>query len=125
MKMYLFVLIIFQLSEVGCYAILYAYIHYHQSQMVTNNIISRDVYQARKSVHMLSFYAQVSAFLVEVIYLAAQSLVKVIGRRFFPSNILELINALKATEYGVTSTVQILMTPDLRQKIFTFIKRNR
>ena len=124
MKMFPILCIILQFLEVGCYGVLHHYVYLHQSEMVSNGIISTDIYQSRKHVHIFSVSAQISGFIVEMVYLLGLLIVRIVGRRFFSSNILEMNNALKTTEFGVSSTVQILMSPDLRQKLFLLFKRN-
>ncbi len=55
-----------------------------------------------------------------MVYLFVVSVIGIVGRKYFASNILELINTIKTTQFGVVSTVQILATPNLRQKLFQF-----
>jgi hypothetical protein len=99
-------------------------VYQHQSEMVSNGIISRDLYQSRKHVHVFSVGAQISGFVVEMVYLFGLLVVRMVGRRFFSANILEINNTLKTTQFGVSSTVEVLMSPTLRQKLLALIKRN-
>ena len=123
MKLFPLLLILLQMIELTCYAVLHQYVNEHQREMVVHKVISRDMYHMRNHIHLFSLYAQISGFLVEMIYLVGLLVVKVVGRKFFFSNILELINTLKTTEFGVIATVQILMSPDLRQKLFSMFRK--
>ena len=117
------VLACFQIAELTSYIVLHRHVQEHHRDMLNNQIISRDLYQTRKHKHLFSLYAQIGGFAVELIYLFSLTLVKVLGRRLFSKHSLELLNYLKATEFGVIATVQVFMSPDLRQKLLCLLKK--
>jgi hypothetical protein len=119
MKVYPLLLILLQMCELLCYVVLHNYINQHQREMVTHKIISRDMYNTRKGIHLISLYAQIYGFLAELIYLVGLFVIKILGQKLFFSNILELLNTLKTTEFEVISTIQIFMSPDLRKKVIS------
>ena len=122
-KMYPMVLASFQIIELTSYMAIHRYVQGHHRTMLNNQIISRDLYQTRKHKHLFSFYAQIGGFVVEVIYLMALTLVKVLGRKLFSKHSVELLNYLRATEFGVTATVQVFMSPDLRQRLIDLLQK--
>ncbi len=63
--------------------------------------------------------------IVRLVYLVVLLLVRVLGRKFFYANMLEVSNILKITQFWVLSIVQILASPDLRQKFLSYIKMKR
>ena len=63
--------------------------------------------------------------IVRLTYLVVILLVRILGRKFFYANMLEVSNILKITQFWVLSTVQILASPDLRQKFLSYIKLKR
>jgi hypothetical protein len=66
----------------------------------------------------------VCGFVVELLYLVIQFIVKLIGKRFYNTNILELLNGLKTTEFAIISTVEVLATPAMRKALLGWFKRN-
>ena len=92
--------------------------------MLNKSIISLDTFQRRKQVHLFSMAGQLYGFTVEVIYLIAVLVVRVLGRKIIFSNSIELINSLRTTEFGVISTLQVLSSKELRQKLIYFVKRH-
>ena len=68
--------------------------------------------------------AQVWGFIVELVYLVGLLMIRLAGRRLFPAYILDITNMIKFTQFGVTSTVQILVSPELRRKLKAFLLRN-
>jgi len=89
--------------------------------MVDNNVISNDHYRAKKRIHLFSLYAHIAGFTVEVIYLIALFLLRIIGKKLSPKHSIDIVNLFRMTEFGVTSTVQILVSSDLRQKLFSIV----
>jgi hypothetical protein len=117
-------LIIFQLAEVTCYLALHQFILKHNNEMVKSKIISGEIYKSRKQIHIISLTGQIYGFIVEVVYLVFVLIVRLIGVKFLNVNILDAANALKMTEFGVIATVQVFMSPELRQKFLSVFKRN-
>jgi len=123
MKLFPIILILFQLSEMTCYILLFKHLAKHHKEMVDNNVISNDHYRARKRMHLFSLYAHLAGFAVEVAYLFAVMCLKIIGKKLFPKHSIDIVNIFRMTEYGATSTVQILVSSDLRQKFFAIFKK--
>lgn len=124
MKLYPLILILFQLMEMTCYTVLFRYLAKHHKEMVDNQIISNDHYRAKKRIHLFSLYAHIAGFVVEVIYLVAVLCLRIVGKKFSPKHSIDVVNLFRMTEFGVTSTVQILVSSDLRQKLLSFLRVN-
>ena len=111
-------LITFQILELLCYLVLYRSVSEHRRQMEQDEVISRDQLRARKRIHLFSLYAQVAGFVVEVFYLLAVSFIRIVSQRYFSAHSRELVNSFRITQFGVTSTLQILVSGGLREKLF-------
>ena len=114
----------FQLIEFICYVNLYLHLLSHSKEMLMSQVITRETFVKRKGVRTFSLFAQFLGFTVEVIYLLVHSSVKWIGHRFFNANILEFVNALKTSEFGAVSTVEIMATSEMRKKFLSVFKRH-
>ena len=121
-KIFPMILVFLQIIEMSCYKVIYGHVLQHHHNMFNNQIVSKDVYLTRKHKHLFSIYSHIGGFVVEVTYLAALSLVKLFGRKLLSKHTLDFLNILKITEFGAISTVQIFMSPDLRQKLILEIK---
>ena len=117
MKIAPMILFTLQLAECCCYIIIHRYITSHYNQMLENSIISMDVYQKRKQIHLFSVAEQLHGFLVEMVYLGVILLHRILGKHIASSNRYSLSNPV------CFSTFLILRNP-FSQKGFT-VRFNR
>ena len=121
MKLYPIAVTALQVLELSCYISLYRLVSKHNTVMSQNKIISRDVYHRRKQKNLFSMYAQVSGFVLEILYLIFLLIIRITGRRYSLFKAREYADFLYVTQFGLTSTIQILVSSDLRQKLFSFL----
>ena len=91
--------------------------------MTKNKVISPDAYYKRKQKNIFSMYAQLSGFVLEIFYLVFLFFVRMIGRKYSLMDAKEYADALYVTQFGFTSTIQILVSSDLRLKLYYLLKR--
>ena len=114
-------LITLQILELICYIILFHHITEHNREMQRNNIISADLFKARKHINIFSLYAQVFAFDIESTYFALNLVMKAIGRKYFPPSTREYSNVILTLLFCTNSTMQIFSSATLRQKFFAVL----
>ena len=123
MKLYPIALTLLQVMELTCYISLYQMVTKHNNEMSQNKIISRDVYVKRKQKNLFSMYAQVAGFLLEVGYLIFLLCMRIIGRRYTFFDARDYADLFYLTQFGLTSTIQIFVSSDLRLKLITLMKQ--
>jgi hypothetical protein len=82
--------------------------------MEDNRIISPNLSRERKRKNLLSLRAHVFGCLVEIGYIFAIFCVRILGKRFFPEYSdfsREFIDSFFITQFALTSTLQILVSP--------------
>ena len=94
MKLYPTALSALQLMELMCYFSLYKFVSRHDEEMRQNKIISTDTHLRRKQKNLISMSAQVSGFVLEIVYLIFLSFFKAIGRKYNLFDVQEYYNAL-------------------------------
>ena len=110
--------------EFLCYYSLNQYIQNHHQTLLHQSIINQDTYSRRRRVHLFTFGAQLCCFCVEMIYLVFHLSFKIIGRKYFHANSINVANVLQNTEFGVISTFQVLSMPDLRNILFAIFGKH-
>ena len=123
MKLYPIALSVLQVLELSCYISLFKAVSRHDENMSQNKVISLDVLHKRKQKNIFSMYAQVSGFILEILYLIFLFFVRMIGRNYSLMDAKEFAGALYVTQFGFTSTIQILVSSDLRLKLYYLLKR--
>ena len=123
MKLYPLVVTALQVMELSCYISLYKFVSKHDKEMSQNKIISSDVYYRRKQKNLFSMYAQVSGFALEIIYLIFLLIIRIIGKKYSLFNAREYTDLVYINQFGLTSTIQILVSSDLRQKFFSYLNQ--
>ena len=117
MKLYHPILIVLQISELSCYVILYREVSKHDEEMRRKKIISSSNFDKRKQKNLFSLYAQLSGFVLEMLYLLLIFCLRVIGRKYALMHMKGYVDAFYMTQFGLTSTIQILLSADLRQRL--------
>ena len=64
---------------------------------------------------------QLYGFAAEFSYLICSAFLRFVGRSYFGIDIMELVNCLKITEFGILSVVQVLTSSELRNELFTLV----
>jgi len=121
-KFYPIVLAALQMIELLCYLCIYNAVTKHNEEMRQKQIISNDILQRRKQKNLFSMYAQVTGFVLEVTYLIFSICIKVIGKKFSLLNYREYMDVFYATQFGLGTTLQILVSSDLRMKFLSLLK---
>ena len=123
MKLFQPMLISLQIAELSSYMILFRAVSKHDENMKQNKIITNDNYQRRKQKNLFSMYAQVVGFALEIFYLLLTFCLRLIGRKFSIIHSREYIDAFYISQFCLTSTVQILVSSDLRLKLLVLAKQ--
>ena len=122
MKMYHPILMVLQISELSCYFSMYRFISKHDKEMQKNKVISSDNFYKRKQKNLFSMYAQVSGFVLEMFYLVLIFCLRTIGSKYSLARMKSYIDTLYMTQFGLTSTIQIFVSSDLRLRFVTVLK---
>ena len=120
------VLLMMQIFELICYIYLFGYIARHDKKMKEEKIISIDLFKERKQRNVFSLNAQIFGCALEILYQIVVLIIRFMGTKFFPNYsdlIRSYINFFFITQFATTSTLQILVSPDLRKKFFSLFKR--
>lgn len=122
-KFYPIALAALQMTELACYICIYKAVSKHDEEMRQRKVISTDILQRRKQKNLLSMYAQITGFVLETMYLIFSICIKVIGMKFSLVNYREYMDVFYATQFGLNTTLQILVSSDLRLKFISLIRQ--
>ena len=114
-----------QLTELSCYSFLFGLIAKHDTEMKDKRIISFDVFRERKQRNLFSMNAQIFGCVTEIIFQLIIFVVRIMGGKFFPQysdTIRSYFNLLFISQFALTSTLQILGSPELRKKFFAYFQ---
>ena len=126
MKLFQPAMMAFQLIELSCYSFLFGLTARHDKEMKENHIISLDAFMARKHMNVFSLKAQVFGCITEIIYQLIIFVIRFTGSKFFPQYIestRNYVNLFFISQFAITSTLQILVSPDLRKKFFAHFQQ--
>jgi hypothetical protein len=122
MKLFLVILMIVLISELTCYSVLHCHLNNHNTAMLQSSVITSEIYQKRKSIHAMSMMSQYICFLAEFLHLGLVTAVRLVGRKYFGIDGLELfVSSFKTTEFCFLSSVQVLSSAELRSELFTLL----
>ena len=121
MKLFPTALTFLQVIELSCYVSLFRAVTKHEANVSERKIIYIETFHKRKQKNLFSMYAQMSGFVLEILYLIFLLIIRITGRRYSLFNAREYADFLYVTQFGLTSTIQILVSSDLRQKLFSFL----
>ena len=125
MKLFLVILMLILISELTCYSVLHRHLDDHNNAMLRSLVITRETYKQRKSIHAMSMMSQHICFAAEFLHLALITLIRLLGRRFFDIDGLELfVSTFKSTEFFFLSTVQVFSSLEFRNE-FLFLLFNK
>ena len=116
------ILFAFHIAEMSCYVVLFKNLLKHDEEMRDIKLISGDNHQRRKRINLFSLSAQISGFAVETVYLLILICLRLLGRKYFPKHSRDYADTFYLTQFGLTSTLQILVSPDLRDKFWAMFK---
>ena len=117
------ILFAFHIAELICYVLLFRSLLKHDDEMKSIKLISADSHRRRKRINLFSIYAHVSGFIVETVYLSVLITLRLLGRKYFPLHSRDYADSVYLTQFGLTSTIQVLVSPDLRAKLLTMFNR--
>ena len=123
MKLHPTALTVLQVIELSCYISLYQSVSKHNDEMSQSKVISKDVYYKRKQKNLFSMYAQVAGFVLEIMYLVCLLCMRIIGRKYSLFYARELADMFYGTQFGLNTTIQILVSSDMRQKLFSLFNQ--
>ena len=125
MKLFQPILVAFQLTELACYIFLFTKIAKHDKEMKENKIISFETFRERKQRNLFSLNAQIFGCVTEIAYQLIIFIIRLLGSKLFPHNsdsVRNYIDIFFITQFPITSTLQILVTPNLRKKFLARAK---
>ena len=107
--------------EIFCYIAIYTYIHCHDSSMLGLSIISSDAYKKRQRTNIISFGGQFCCFLAELVFIATMTISINVIESYNVANFKEIYFVVKIGEFGLTSTIQVLASKELRCMLASLI----
>ena len=107
--------------EIFCYIAIYTYIHCHDSSMLGRSIISSDAYKKRQRTNIISFGGQFCCFLAELVFIATMTISINVIESYNVANFKEIYFVVKIGEFGLTSTIQVLASKELRCMLASLI----
>ena len=120
MKLSYFTGILCQIGTIVIYKILYKYIHDHNRIMLSNEIISNETFQQRRSVNVFSMAGQIVTFLVEIFFLVPMLFIIIIAEDKQLHKILFMICFFRMIQSGLISTVQVFSSTRLRRELCSY-----
>ena len=73
-------------------------------------VISNEMYQRRKHIHLFTMASQLFAFAIEVFFMGVVLIYRVLGRRFFLWNRLNKVKACKKVVIQITLLTIVVQT---------------
>jgi hypothetical protein len=120
MKITYFSGILCQIGTILIYKTLYKYIHDHNRIMLSNDVISNETFQQRRSVNVFSMAGQIVTFLVEIFFLVPMLCLLLIAEDKHLPKILFLFCFCRMIQSGLISTVQVCSSTKLRRELFSY-----
>ena len=111
----------FMVVELVSYIAIYTYIHCHDSSMLGLSIISSDAYKKRQRTNIISFGGQFCCFLAELVFIATMTISINVIESYNVANFKEIYFVVKIGEFGLTSTIQVLASKELRCMLASLI----
>jgi hypothetical protein len=112
--------IIGQIGTLLIYRSLFKYIHNHNKEMLSNKIISRDIFHQRRNVNIFTMAGQIVTFLVELSFYIPMSFLLILAEERNLPGALFIVAFFRMTQSGLVSTVQVFSSTELRKELFSY-----
>ena len=92
--------------------------------MLNNKIISNEIFQHRQNVNIFSLGGQIATFLVEILFYVPMSFILNLTEEENLPRALFIVAFFRMTQSGLISLVQVFSSTELRNKLFSYFKKN-
>ena len=88
--------------------------------MLSNDVISNETFQERRSVNVFSMAGQIVTFLVEIFFLVPMLFILIIAEDKQLPQILCMFCFFRMIQSGLISTVQVFSSTKLRRELYSY-----
>ena len=108
--------LVFILSEMSFYVVIYRFIFNHNRTMLTTSIISVETFKHRQRLSVFSVTVHFYCFIVKIIFMTVVNLALMLRGKYSTIQVLEMANCLRIIQFAILSVVQVSSTNEMRRE---------